>query len=150
MDQPNQQDQNIIASQPPETSENEGLGETPADGAANSSGIIEHEFTASPELMSISSDTPGKPTLSEHIETHAGAIDTQLAALAEKKAALGNPNDNSAPAIRAVQTAQCTAIDREIARLQIEKDRVLSLLSELPAEIHALEARFFAAVKHLF
>lgn len=121
-------------SAPSKTSENEGTGETPAGGTANP-----------PEVIA-----KGEPTIAEHVEAQAAALDTQIDALSERKDALLGSADIRSDVIRRLQSNQAAAIDGEIATLTEKKNSILAILENLPEELHSLEARAFAALKHLF
>jgi type III secretion system FlhB-like substrate exporter len=127
------QDQNN-QSTPSKTPDNKGYGETPAGGTANP-----------PEVIA-----KGEPTIAEHVETQAAALDEQINALSEKKDALMGSVEIRSDVIRRMQSNQAAAIDGEIATLTEKKTSILAILESLPEELHSLEARVFAALKHLF
>jgi type III secretion system FlhB-like substrate exporter len=120
--------------EPSKTPENEGTGETPAGGTANP-----------PEVIA-----KGEPTIAEHVEAQAAALDTQINALSERKDALLGSSEIRSDVIRRLQSNQAAAIDGEIATLTEKKNSILAILENLPEELHSLEARVFAALKHVF
>jgi hypothetical protein len=131
MEQENEQTQEQNnQSGPSKIPENEGTGETPAGGTANP-----------PE---------GEPTIAEHVEAHAAALNAQINALSERKDALLGSVEIRSDVIRRLQSNQAAAIDGEIATLTEKKNSILAILENLPEELHSLEARVFAALKHLF
>jgi len=135
MEQENEQTQEQnTQSAPSKVSENKGTGETPAGCTANP-----------PEVIA-----KGEPTIAEHVEAQAAAIDTQIDALSERKDSLLGSDDIRSDFIRRLQSNQTAGIDGEIAALTEKKNSILAIRESLPEELHSLEARVFAALKHLF
>lgn len=127
---------------PSGTTEDQGNGETPAGGTAN------------PPVKTVKASTAAvasEPTIAEHVETHAAAIDAQIAALTDKKDAVTATPEQGLPASTiALRKNQTSAIDAEIAILSEKKTSILAFLENIPAELHDIDARIFAAIKHLF
>lgn len=123
---------------PSGTSENKGNRQPPAGGTANAPGDNVAQDAAA-------------PTLAEHVQATADAIDVQISALSDKQAAIdANASQGLLVSTVAMNKVQSSILSSEIAWLSEKKAEILAILENIPEELHSLEARAFAAFKHLF
>ncbi len=90
------------------------------------------------------------PTIAEHINAHVVALDEKIDALSARTEDLAAAPQGANGFALTLRNNQAAAIKGEIATLTEKKNSLLAFLEEIPAELHDLEARAFAALKHIF
>lgn len=157
-----------VSPQPSGASENQGQGIGPEGGASKSPEASAAAAAIDAGLASLPAKAPAKarapskadkpapetapapqPTVAEHLQAAADAIDGKIDA-AEAQIANTFGDAPLSKAAQRVRAAQESAMRRAIDELHADKERILRALAELPAEVHALEARVIAEIKHLF